>query len=367
MTEPGSGSSAPHRGAGARRLTAFLDRLSPTSTVEPVPLRDLHTAHAPRNAEEDEQYARTLAASREDLAPVLVHRPTMLVIDGVCRARAAALRGHTHIRARLFDGTEEDGEMLSVLVDIAHGMVPPLAERSAAARHALRVQPDWSDRALAALTGLPGKRVAALRRASGAATAPHGRRLGLDGRARPLDSAARRQLADGLLNDDPHASLRQVARAAGLSPATVADVRERRRRGEDPVPRRGAGARPGLPGLVPSPRTGGTRTPVPLTAVPRTPVPPTPVTALRPVLASLTQDPSLRLTESGRALLRALDVSCLLADGIEGIAAHVPPHRLDAVARLAESHARLWEALASHLGQRRLTALPAPATAAPRS
>lgn len=341
MTEPVSGSRAPHRGAGTRRLTAFLDRLSATSTVESVPLRDLHTAHAPRNAEEDEQYARTLAASREDLAPVLVHRSTMLVIDGVCRARAAALRGRTHIRARLFDGTEEDGDMLSVLVDVAHGMVPPVAERTAAARHALRVQPDWSDRALAALTGLPGKRVAALRRESGAATAPHERRLGLDGRARPLDSAARRQLADGLLNDDPHASLRQVARAAGLSPATVADVRERRRRGEDPVPRRGAGVRPGRPGLVPTPRTGGA------------PVPPTAVTALRPALASLTQDPSLRLTESGRALLRALDVSCVLADGIEGIAAHVPPHRLDTVARLAESHARLWEEFASHLGQRR--------------
>ncbi|MFJ8162368.1 hypothetical protein ACIRBY_15745 [Streptomyces sp. NPDC096136] len=341
MTEPGSGSRAPHRGAGARRLTAFLDRLSPTSTVEPVPLRDLHTAHAPRNAEEDEQYARTLAASQEDLAPVLVHRSTMLVIDGVCRARAAALRGRTHIRARLFDGTEEDGDMLSVLVDVAHGMVPPVAERTAAARHVLRVQPEWSDRALAALTGLPGKRVAALRRESGSATPPHERRLGLDGRARPLDSAARRQLADGLLNDDPHASLRQVARAAGLSPATVADVRERRRRGEDPVPRRGTGARPGRAGLVPTPRTGGTALPA------------TAVTALRPALASLTQDPSLRLTESGRALLRALDVSCVLADGIEGIAAHVPPHRLDTVARLAESHARLWEALASHLGQRR--------------
>ncbi|MEU8433893.1 ParB/RepB/Spo0J family partition protein [Streptomyces sp. NPDC029216] len=339
MTEPGSGSRAPspHRGAGARRLTVFLDRLSPTSTVEPVPLQDLHTAHAPRSAEEDEQYARTLAASGEDLAPVLVHRSTMLVIDGVCRARAAVLRGHTHIPARLFDGTEEDGELLSVLVDIAHGMVPPVAVRTAAARHALRVQPDWSDRALAALTGLPGKRIAALRRESGAATAPHERRLGLDGRARPLDSAARRQLADGLLNDDPHASLRQVARAAGLSPATVADVRARRRRGEDPVPRRGAGPRPARPGLVPTPRR---------------PVPPTAVTALRPVLASLTQDPSLRHTESGRALLRALDVSCVLADGIEGIAAHVPPHRLDAVARLAESHARLWETLASHLGQR---------------
>lgn len=352
MTEPGPDSSTPHGGAGTRRLTAFLDRLSPAPPVESVPLRDLHTAHAPRDAEEDERYARTLAASREDLAPVLVHRSTMLVIDGVCRARAAVLRGHTHIRARLFDGTEEDGEMLSVLVDVAHGMVPPVAERTAAARHALRVQPDWSDRALAALTGLSGKRVAALRQECGASGAPHERRLGLDGRARPLDSTARRQLADGLLNDDPHASLRQVARAAGLSPATVADVRERRRRGEDPVPRRGAGARPGRPGLVPTPRTGGT------------PVPPTAATALRPVLASLSQDPSLRLTESGRALLRALDVSCLLADGIEGIAAHVPPHRLDAVARLAESHARLWEALASHIGQRRIgrdgrTPLPA--------
>ncbi|MFJ3876696.1 hypothetical protein ACIPW5_04470 [Streptomyces sp. NPDC090077] len=341
MTQPGAGARAPHRHAGTRRLTAFLDRLSPTSTVEPVPLRDLHTAHAPRSAEEEEQYARALAASREDLVPVLVHRATMLVIDGVCRARAAALRGHTHIRARLFDGTEEDGEMLSVLVDVAHGMIPPVTERTAAARHALRVQPDWSDRALAALTGLPGKRVAALRRESGAATAPHGRRLGLDGRTRPLDSAVRRRLADGLLDDDPHASLRQVARAAGLSPATVADVRERRLRGEDPVPSRGTGARTGRPpGLVPTQRTGGT------------PLPPAAASALRPVLASLTRDPSLRLTESGRALLRALDVSCVLADGIEGIAAHVPPHRLDAVARLAQSHARLWEALAAHLGQR---------------
>ncbi|MGD9797024.1 MAG: hypothetical protein AB7H43_11170 [Acidimicrobiia bacterium] len=148
-----------------------------------------------------------------------------------------------------------------------------MAERTRAAEQLLRRHGDWSDRAVAERCGLDHKTVGRLRAAAvcdaapgspdgstsgGPAvdgTAPSPRpaaRLGRDGRLRPVDPVALRLRIAEVLAQEPTASLRWIAGHVGASPETVRDVRERLRRGDDPVPaglreRRGAVAGAALP------------------------------------------------------------------------------------------------------------------------
>jgi N-acetyl-1-D-myo-inositol-2-amino-2-deoxy-alpha-D-glucopyranoside deacetylase len=95
--------------------------------------------------------------------------------------------------------------------------------------------PHMSDRAIGHSVGL-----AAIRKGSSEEIPQSNARVGRDGRIRPLDSGADRRRAAELLAQHPDASLRDVARAAGISPATVLDVRKRLERGESPVPEKPA-------------------------------------------------------------------------------------------------------------------------------
>lgn len=113
-----------------------------------------------------------------------------------------------------------------------------MTERTQAAEELLQRHRDWSDRAVAELCGLDHKTVGRLR-----ASTPDGQddrrpaaRLGRDGRLRPVDPVALRLRIAEVLGEEPTASLRWVASHVGASPETVRDVRERIRRGDDPVP-----------------------------------------------------------------------------------------------------------------------------------
>src|SRR5262249_3287935 len=158
------------------------------------------------------------------------------------------------------------------------------ADREAAAVRIIGSHPHWSDRAISAVTGLGARTVASVRRRTGMADADAGSRLGRDGRTRPLNGAEGRRIASALIQQRPDVSLRAMARAAGISPPTARDVRERMRRGDDPVPQKVPGRRAdgstGEPGERPIARSTAS------------------------VLQNLKADPSLRFTESGRALLR---------------------------------------------------------------
>jgi Homeodomain-like domain len=87
-----------------------------------------------------------------------------------------------------------------------------------------------------------GRTSVAVRNAAGD-TARFGKRLGKDGRPRPLNAAVGRALAAQLMDTYPDASLRQIAAATGVSPGTVRDVRARLARGEDPSPAEAANRR----------------------------------------------------------------------------------------------------------------------------
>ncbi|MEU6315287.1 hypothetical protein [Streptomyces sp. NPDC047014] len=334
---------APPTADTADRLIGLRDRHLHTLPVAHVPLDEIAVGYSPRVDGEDPDWVRTLAETDTELPPILVHRPTMTVVDGIHRLRAAAARGRTTIAVRYFDGPQDEARLLAVAANTAHGHPLTPADRTAAAARILTLHPQWSDRAVAALTGLSARRIGRLRKdtATGATAL---RRIGRDGRVRPVSSHAAREHAGELLRAHPGASLRRIAAEAGLAPATVADVRDRLRRGEHPVPGHTAPATATAPQDPPPPP------PLQLPLPPRTttPAPPPPERLLR-IFDALRRDPSLRLSESGRNVLRLLSACTAMTQDRGQIAAVLPAHCKQPMAQLAQGYARLWTQLADEL------------------
>ncbi|MER7395011.1 ParB/RepB/Spo0J family partition protein [Streptomyces sp. NPDC000151] len=312
-----------------------------SATVESVPIDRLKPSDSPRGGSCDESHVRALADSGREFEAIVVHRPTMRVIDGMHRLRAARLRGHHAIAVRFFDGSEADAYVLSVQLNVRHGLPLSRAERRAAAERILRTHPHWSDRAIAERTGLSGKTVGKLRGCASAEIPQPHTRVGRDGTVRPVSSLDGRLRAAGLIAADPTASLRELARRSGLSTATVRDVRDRLRRGEDPVPGGGRGSggplartnAPAGPSLRLDAGSGtgeGEERPDPV------------ATAVR----KLVKDPSLKGSEPGRQLLRALLATELTPHQWRRIAAALPGHCAPLVRTVAAQRAAEWNALA---------------------
>jgi ParB-like chromosome segregation protein Spo0J len=300
-----------------------------------VPIAALLPADTPRLSGVDEQHVRVLADTEGTLPPILVHRPTMRVIDGMHRLHAALLKHQDEIEARFFHGTDEQAFLLAVEENATHGLPLSAAERRAAACRIIAAEPELSDRAVSAATGLSARSIATLRRRSTADIPQLNTRIGADGRRRPLNGSAGRLRAARIIVGHPSASLREIARAADVSIGTAHDVRTRVRRGENPLP-------PGQPAPAP------TRVSPP----PARPIPPpsrTETRDSRTILQSLMNDPSLRYTNNGRDLLRWLRTHTITADTWPDLVEAVPPHCSEIVAELAHQCATTWGQFAQAL------------------
>jgi hypothetical protein len=203
-----------------------------------IAINSLLGSHSPRLNGEDVQHVNVLASTGTSLPPIIVHRQTMRVIDGMHRLRAAQMLGQRDIAVEFFDGSEDEAFVRAVQANTAHGLPLSLADREAAATRILRLHPDRSDRWIAGITGLAAKTVCAIRRRMGMEYCNNTARVGQDGRVRPIDSAQGRRIARDMLTAHPEASLRQIARTAGISPGTVRDVRKRLQNGDDPIRQR---------------------------------------------------------------------------------------------------------------------------------
>jgi len=300
------------------------------SAVELVPVRSLLPAFSPRIEGEDDEHIKMLADIGTELPPILVHRPTMRVIDGMHRLGAAKMRGDHMIKVQFFERSEREAFVLSVKLNIAHGRPLSLADRTRAAERIIESYPRWSDRSIAAAAGLSARSVADVRARMGTSASEEiTARIGRDGRVRPLDPAGGRLRALDALKSRPGASLREIARIAGVSPATALDVRNRMNRGEEPVPP--AARRPARE------RSNGldyneTRD----------------VSAL---LRGLTNDPSLRFSDAGRDLLRWMHTHCVADGEWRALLNEVPPHCAYIVAAIARQVAGEWLDLAGEVGQ----------------
>ena len=305
--------------------------------VRQVAIDSLSTAGSPRILGVDPEHAELLAVASGDLPPIIVHRETMRVIDGAHRLRAAQLRGERQIAAQFFSGDDRDAFIIAVRANISHGLPLSLADRKVAAARILESHPQWSDRMVASIAGLAPRTIAEIRGQGPDSVTGSPVRVGRDGRLRPTSGTEGRLRASELISSHPDLSLRQIAQAVGISPETARDVRNRMRRGEDPVIRRPVqdrGARPETAGpgrASAQPAKGDMR------VLGRT---------RADVISRLKADPALRLSETGRVLLRLLHIHLVETDEWNRVCENIPPHCSIIVADLAKGCAQMWHEFA---------------------
>jgi hypothetical protein len=247
--------------------------------VVELTIHDLLPADSPRSKAEDSHHVKVLAETAQSLPPILVQRSSMRVIDGMHRLRAAQLRGARTITARLLDCTPQQAFVIAVKANVSHGLPLSLADRKAAAARLLAAMPEWSDRAIASVSGLSHKTVGAIRRQSSGEIPQTGARLGRDGRMRVMP--APRTAAD---NDNDTANNDDVA-----------------------------------------------------------------AERYQDSLTTLLKDPALKLSETGRALLRLLSTRAISLEDWQGILDAVPPHCTGTVAELASHNAKTWQRFTDEL------------------
>jgi ParB-like chromosome segregation protein Spo0J len=151
--------------------------------VESVPIKLLKPADSPRLHGIVLEHVRHLASSGAQSTPILVHRETMRVIDGMHRLRVAQIKGEAEIQVAYFDGDAEDAFIQAVVENNTRGLPLQLSDRKAAALRILTAHPDWSDRSIGKTAHLSAKTVALIRRAAGPRIPQPTARLGQDGRA----------------------------------------------------------------------------------------------------------------------------------------------------------------------------------------
>ncbi|MFI6093866.1 transcriptional regulator [Streptomyces sp. NPDC051218] len=304
--------------------------------IASVPIMQVLPGDSPRLEGEDKVHVLRLAALESPLPPILVDRQSMRVIDGIHRLMAASIKGLEVIEVEFFDGNSEDAFLKAVEANVEHGLPLTQADRTAAALRILKSHPSMSDRAIAKSTGLGARAVAELRRTSDSVPKSNFR-IGRDGKVRPLNGAQGRLRVAELIRETPEASLRQVARTAGVSPATALDVRRRLERGDEPVPSQGSPSRcdanasrktlPDVSAVVLEPQSTAT-------------------------LEKLMRDPSLRQSELGRRLLRMFRENVLGAKDMTDIVASVPSHCIELIVQLSRHNSQIWEDFAQELNRR---------------
>jgi ParB-like chromosome segregation protein Spo0J len=324
-----------------------------------LPLSSLRPGFFLRQSGTDAAHVQLLAdvASSVELPAILVQKSSLRIVDGMHRIEAAKLRGEESIDARFVDCSDDEAFMLAVKSNTLHGLPLSRADRIAGAKRILEGHGDWSDRAVAAATGMSAKTIASLRHYSDGETKDLDKRLGRDGKWRPVTGTEGRKRAADYLAIRPDASVREVAREADVSLGTVHDVRAKLRRGLDPtaVRRRSyqdraangsAADKAGRDWL--SPRNGnGPHPRRPSSLAP-------PWSDISPKLAS---DPTIRYTENGRNFLRWMATRIMQPGEWKEFAEAVPTHWTKDISLVAESVSSAWLDFADQLRTRQSPAV----------
>src|ERR1035437_9232974 len=203
----------------------------------------------------DPAHVRLLAdaAGSVQLPSILVQKSGSRIIDGLHRLEVAKLRGEWTISARIVDCTDSEALVLAIKSNTLHGLPLSRADRISGAKRMLAAHPDWSDRAVAGITGLSAKSIASLRNSASYYYAVLRQAAGAR-RETPPGHAGRGQAAGRRIHQGPPGSLTPADRQGN---PRVAGHRARGQ-GEDPPrsrawvrgaarARRGQPVRPGRP------------------------------------------------------------------------------------------------------------------------
>jgi ParB-like chromosome segregation protein Spo0J len=305
--------------------------------IDRVPIASLLPADSPRQCGVKREHVQLLLEAGNSLPPILVHRTTMRVIDGMHRLTCALERGETHIDVEYFDGREDEIFLLAVRTNVEHGLPLTLQERKNAASALLKSYAHMSDRALAKIVGLSPKTVAAVRQRSDDEAVQAPKRLGLDGVIRPIGNGTGRAAAYNAFAADATATVRSVAKATGVSVGTAHSIRRLVQMTTPPSAKTAAEDADGeqlRASLQTRPAETASRT--------------TPEALVRRLL----EDPSLRLKDHGRVLLRLLTMKGFFRSDWSGLISEIPAHCIPSVADLADAYANEWRKFAVELRQR---------------
>jgi ParB-like chromosome segregation protein Spo0J len=327
----------------------MVDRLP----VFHLPLSSLGPGFFLRQSGTDAAHVQLLAdaASSGELPAILVQKRSLRIVDGMHRIEATKLRGEESINARFVDCSDDEAFLLAVKSNTLHGLPLSRADRIAGAKRILEGHLDWSDRAVAAATGLSAKTIASLRHHSGGEVQDFDKRLGRDGKRRPMTGIEGRKRAAEYLAVCPDASLREVARKADVSLGTVHDVRAKLRRGLDPtIVGRGSSQDRAASGSVRdadrdglSPRNG-TRL---YTRRPNSLAP-----SWSEISPKLANDPAIRYTENGRTFLRWMATRIMQQGEWMAFVEAIPTHWTEDISLVAESVSGAWRDFADQLRTR---------------
>lgn len=326
-------------------LELYQELEVPGQPIELTRIEQLSTSDSPRLKGANRDHVRTLAESGDEFPPIIVQRGTMRVIDGVHRVAAAIMRGDEYVKVCYFDGTDDDAFLLAVLANARHGLPLSLADRTAAAARIVLSHPDWSDRAIGAAVGLAHKTVAAIRLRVQQEDAVAVKRRGRDGRLRPVSAAEGRLRAAQILAANPAVTLQELSAEAGIALATAKDVRDRVRRGEDPLTSRHRSGRPDWH-VDSDTRDAGATAEIERAC-----------RYLHTILHSLQRDPSLWQNELGRKVLRMLGAHSLSSEEWQSFISTVPLHCSAALAA-AVRNCNEYLAEVERLLQRQADTLP---------
>ncbi len=154
-------------------------------SVEQVPISRLIGTMGVRSQPVDVAHVTQLSQLVDRLPPIVVHRPTMTVVDGVHRLLAIVGAGGTHVDAILIDIDLADAFVLGVQLNSAHGLPLTQRDRRLAITRILGEHPEWSDRRIAEVAGVSPKTVGAVRRTA-PDLPPVTERIGRDGLPRSI-------------------------------------------------------------------------------------------------------------------------------------------------------------------------------------
>lgn len=313
-----------------------------------VPLGSLVAAYYLRQGGTDAAHVQLLAdaAASVELPPILVQKQGTRIIDGMHRVEAARLRGEHSIRARIVDCSDGEALVLAVRSNTLHGLPFTKADRIAGAKRILAAHPDLSDRSIAGMAGLSPRTIASLRNSSIDGAMFVGKRLGRDGKRRPVVAEEGRRRAVEYIRANPEASLRQIARATDVSLGTAHSIRDRLRKGSEPDASGPPCRETRLAGTAPNGAT--VRMNLPAGPAHRRIA----VTSWPSISAKLAGDPALRYTSGGRAFLRWMSMHSMQADEWQEFIDAVPQRWIPDVVRVAASMRDEWDRYAQSLRAR---------------